>query len=350
MKRRIFSLLMATAMLLALMTGCSRPTTPTPPPDPNSGASAPEFVLRIGTSLQSSSPAAQLYETVFKPYIEETSGGRIEVQTYHDSTMGSDAQLIEAMQLGTIEMGGVPTSVVSNFCPDFMALDMPFLYADRQTVYAALDGAFGDTFFSKLEPINIKGLSWTENGFRNFSANKPIRTLEDMAGLKIRVMEAPVYLETMKAFGANPTPMAFSELYTGLSQGTVVAQDNGIILTYSARLYEVQDYYTIINYIYAPACNLVSKAWWDSLPADLQEIVAEGSQRLADGIRESNQALEEEYLGLMQEAGVEVIYIEDAERDRFREACSGVYDTMRGLVEDPTVIDLALEVNETYGN
>ncbi|PWM76048.1 MAG: hypothetical protein DBX59_00125 [Bacillota bacterium] len=347
--KKAISLTLVSALTFSLLAGCSRPGAAGTGGSNDSGSGSAEYVLRIGHTVQGNSPTGKLYEEIFEPYIEEHSNGRIDVQVYSDSTLGNDASLTEALQLGTIEMASVPTSALANFCADFVALDLPFVFDDKETVYAALDGEFGDYFFKELEDINIKGVSWSENGFRNISSNKAVRTLEDMKGQKIRVMESQVYLSTMKAFGANPTPMAFNELYTGLSQGTVDGQDNGIILTYTAKLYEVQDYYTICNYVYAPACNLASLEWWNSLPEDLQQVVQEGADLLTDAIREKNAEMEEEYLKLIEESGTEVIYLDEAERDRFREACSGVYEEMRSYVNNPEVIDMALSVAEEYG-
>ena len=351
--KKAVALLLTSALGLSLLAGCSRPTTNagTTTPDSGSGgtASGAEYVLRLGHTVQGSSPTGKLYVDVFEKYIEEHSDGRIDVQIYSDSTMGNDTQLTEALQLGTIEMAAIPTSVLANFCPDFVALDLPFVFPDKDTVYAALDGEYGDYFAAELEDIGIKCLSWGENGFRNISSNKAVRTLEDMAGQKIRVMESPVYLATMEAFGANPTPMAFNELYSGLSQGTVDGQDNGIILTYTAKLYEVQDYYTICNYVYAPAINGASMEWWNSLPEDLQQVIQEGCDIIQEEIRTANAEQENDYLELIQESGTEIIYLEDAERDRFREACAGVYDEMKEYVDDPAIIDKTLEVAAQYG-
>lgn len=354
--RKACALLLTSTMALSLLAGCSRPTSNTANTTPSTDGSASgtnssaEYVLRLGHTVQGSSPTGQLYVDVFEKYIEENSNGRIDVQIYSDSTMGNDTQLTEALQLGTIEMAAIPTSVLANFCPDFVALDLPFVFPDKDTVYAALDGEYGDYFFNELEGISIKGLSWGENGFRNISSNKAVRTLEDMAGQKIRVMESPVYLATMEAFGANPTPMAFNELYSGLSQGTVDGQDNGIILTYTAKLYEVQDYYTICNYVYAPAVNAASLEWWNSLPEDLQQVIQEGCDVVTDEIRKANAEQESEYLTLIEESGTEIIYLEDAERERFREACAGVYDEMKEYVDDPAIIDRTLEVAAQYGS
>lgn len=351
--KKILALVLTAATMCSLLTGCGRPSEST---GGTSGAASggavasgtAEYVLRLGHTVQSSSPAGKAYEA-FEQYVEEKSNGRIDVQVYGDSTMGGDVQLTEALQLGTIEMAGIPTSVVSNFCPDFVALDLPFIYPDKETAYAALDGAFGDIFMSELDAVGIYGVSWMENGFRNFSANKPIRTVADMKGLKIRVMEAPAYLETMKALGANPTPMAFNELYTGLSQGTVDGQDNGINLTYTAKLYEVQKYYTLINYVYAPALSAASKTWWDSLPSDLQQIVTEGSNIMRDEVRRVNAETEVQYMEEMKAAGVEFIELTDEDREPFQEACAGVYDTMRQYMDNPEIIDTALAVADTYG-
>ncbi len=181
-----------------------------------------------------------------------------------------------------------------------------------------------------LEAKGIKGLVFIENGLRSFSNNvRPIHTPADMKGLKMRVMEAPVYLKTMTAFGANPTPMAFSELYSALQQGTVDGQDNGIVLTLSAKLHEVQKYYTVSEYCYAPATTAVNLAWWAGLNEPTQKVIMDALVLMRDEMRKLNAQMEEDGLEQMKAAGVEVNVLTPEEKDAFKALVGPVWDEVK---------------------
>ena len=312
-----------------------------------SGGDDTVYTIRIADTVQDDSIYIKAYNEVFLPYIEEHANGRIVMERYGNSQLGSDQQLAESLQLGTIEMAMIPMSCIGGFDADFMAIDLPFLYDDAQTAYNALAGEWGDMFAEKLEAIHIKKLGWEENSFRNFSSNKPIRTLADMKGQKMRVMESTVYVETMKALGAAPTPMAFSELYTALQNGTVDGQDNGPVLTYTSKLFEVQKYYTISNYVYAASMVAASLDWWNTLPADIQDVLVGASLAFQDAERQDLQNETENYIGMLEDEGMEIIRLDADTIQDFREACAPVYDIVRDSV-DGEIVDMALSVNDTY--
>jgi len=307
------------------------------------------IVLKVASTVQDESAQGAALYTHFEAYIEEKSEGRIDVQVYNNSQLGNDRQLVEAAQLGTIQASASPLSVMALFDPKFIAGDLPFLFKDKAAAYAALDGEFGDMMKSGLPDLGLIGGTYGENSFRNISnSKKPIHTPADMAGMKIRVMEAPAYLATMKAFGANPTPMAFSELYTGLSQGTVDGQDNGIILTYTAKLYEVQKYYTISEQQYAAAMILYNKTFFDGLDADLQQILMDGSKNFTEYCRVANAEAETELLEKMKAEGVEVNVLTDDEKQAFMELAKPVYDDLADDIGDQELVDLAKEISWVF--
>ena len=284
---------------------------------------------------------------MFIPYIEEHGKGKIVIERYGNSVLGSDQQLAESLQMGTLECACIPLSCMGNFDPDFMALDLPFLYDNAATAYAALDGEWGQMFNEKMEAVGIKNIGWCENSFRCFSSNTPIRSVADMKGLKMRVMESTIYMESMKALGASPTPMAFSELYTALQNGTVSGQDNGPALTYTAKLFEVQDYYTVSEYCYAASMTAVSLSWWNTLPADVQEVLAGAGKAFGDAERKYIQDQTADYLKKLEDEGMEIIYLDDAQKQEFREATAPVYDIMKQYVSED-IIEKAKTVNDTY--
>jgi tripartite ATP-independent transporter DctP family solute receptor len=308
------------------------------------------IVLKVASTVTDDAPGGALMFSFFKPEIETRSEGRIVVEIYNNSILGGDRQLYEALQLGTLEVSLGPLSTLTNFDPKFGASDLPFLYKDKPTAYAALDGEWGDMLKADLPAAGMRILGYCENAFRNVSNNvKPIKTLEDMKGLKIRVMESPVHISTFKAMGANPTPIAYSELYTALQQGTVDGQDNGIALTYTSKLYEVLKYYTISGQCYAASALVAGEAWWQSLPADLQQIVEDVSLEYCALERTAQSDSEEEYLSFIEESGTEIYTLPPEEKERFREACMAVWGEFEAEY-GPEIMAAAKEINEKYGN
>jgi tripartite ATP-independent transporter DctP family solute receptor len=306
--------------------------------------------MKIGSTVTDDSPGGAVLLNLFEPEIEKRSEGRIDVEVYNNSILGGDRQLYEALQLGTLEASLGPLSTLTNFDAKFGASDLPFLYKDKPTAYAALDGEWGDMLKEDLPNVDMRLLVYCENAFRDLSNNvRPIKTLEDMKGLKIRVMESPMYISTFKALGANPTPIAFSELYTALQQGTVDGQDNGVVLTYTSKLYEVLKYYSVSGQVYAAAGVVVSENWWQSLPPDLQQIVLDVSAECRDKMRADNVDIEAEYLKLIEDSGTEVYVLPPEEKERFREACMAVWDEFKD-VYGPEIMAAAEAINEKYGN
>jgi tripartite ATP-independent transporter DctP family solute receptor len=315
-----------------------------------SGETEEPIVQKVASTGTDDAPGGRLLIDFFKPEIEERSEGRIVVEVYNNSILGGDRQLYEALQLGTLEVSLGPLSTLTNFDSKFGASDLPFLYKDKPTAYAALDGEWGDMLKADLPTVGMRILGYCENAFRNISNNvKPIKTLEDMNGLKIRVMESPVHISTFKALGANPTPIAYSELYTALQQGTVDGQDNGIALTYTSKLYEVLKYYTISGQCYAASALVAGETWWQGLPADLQQIVQDVSLEYCALERTAMGQAEDEYLSLIEESGTEFYTLPPEEKERFREACMAVWDEFEAEY-GPEIMTDAKEINEKYGN
>lgn len=178
----------------------------------------------------------------FKPFVEERSNGQIEVQIFPNAQLGSDRQIVEGVRLGTIEMANCASGTAAVFAPALSIWDLPFIFEDRAEAYKVLDGPFGQKISDSLTRVGLRNLVWLETGFRNITNNvKPITSPKDLNGIKLRTMENPVFIETFRELGANPTPMAFGELYTGLQQGTVDGQENPITHIYMQKFYEVQN-------------------------------------------------------------------------------------------------------------
>lgn len=235
-----------------------------------------EFLIK-GAHVVDESNSLHKGMAKFKEEVEQKSGGRIAVEIYPNGVLGGDTDLVDAVKMGVIQMAGPATTVLVQYVPEFGVLDMPFLFKSPQAGFKALDNELG-AYLDKLllEKMDIHNLGYGYNGSRSISNSKrPITSPADLEGLKIRVMESPIYIDTFTALGANPTPMSFGEVFTALQQGTVDGQDNAATLTVSARFYEVQKFYTDTGHTLSFLPMIINKKFYDSLPADLKQIVDE---------------------------------------------------------------------------
>ncbi len=257
-----------------------------------------QTILKCGTSTQPSHIYNQAV-AYFAKLVAERSKGDIEVQLFPASQLGSERDMVEGLQLGSLEMTLTSTGPLGNFVPQIKLFNLPFLFKDRESCYKVLDGPIGTDIAALFNNVGIRSLGWYENGFRNITNSKrPIEKPEDMNGLKIRVMEDDVFILTMKSLGASPLPMAFGELYTALEQKTVDAQENPLAVIHSSRFFEVQKYLAMTGHFYSPALLLISEIAWQRLTPEQQGILSEAAIKARDYERkismEADQTLEAE--------------------------------------------------------
>jgi tripartite ATP-independent transporter DctP family solute receptor len=214
----------------------------------------------------------------FAEIVEKESNGELVCEIYPNQQMGGDRELIEAVQLGNITISCPSTSPVAGFVKEFYVLDVPFMFSNREEAYAALDGEPGRMLLKTLETVNIKGLTFNENGFRNLTANREVLSPDDLRGVKIRVMENRIHLLTWSTYGANPTPMAFGELFTSLQQRTVDAQENPYELIFTNKFYEVQSNIMETNHIYTPAVLIINLEFFNGLTPGLQNAIMKAAR------------------------------------------------------------------------
>ena len=240
-----------------------------------------------------------------------------------NAALGAERDTVEGLQLGTIEMTIVSTAPLSGYTDSFLALDLPYIFMSNEHARTALDSETGQRMLSELDHAGLVGLVYYENGLRHFTNNDhPIEAPEDLKGMKIRVMENPIMMDTITALGADPTPMAFNELYTALQQGTVDGQENPIAQIYNMRFYETQKYLSLSKHFYAPAPMLVSKAFWETLPAEYQEIIKKAAEESRDFMRAESERQEAGMLEEMVEYGMQVT---EPDLEPFMEAVQPVY-------------------------
>lgn len=216
----------------------------------------------------------------FKKYVEEQSNGKMVVEIYPNGQLGGDRQETEAVALGTLQMTIPATSVLTTYNPKFGILDMPFIFKDVNAAFAALDGEVGKNLDTYLTTVGIKNLGYSYNGARSITTGvRPINEPSDLKGIKMRVMESPVFIDMFKTFGANPTPMSFGEVFTGLQQGTVDGQENSPSLVYTMKFNEVQKYYSLTNHVQGILAILINDKFFNSLPENQQKIVSVGARK-----------------------------------------------------------------------
>lgn len=261
----------------------------------------------------------------FKEQVEAETNGEITVTIYPNAKLGDERNLLESLKMGTVDMGIITGGPVVNFLPAFGVLDLPFLFRDAQHAYAVLDGPIGKGFFEGMEKIGWKGLAYGERGFRNLTNNKKaVAVPEDIGGLKIRVMQNPIYIDAFKALGANAVPMAWVETLTALQQGTIDGQENPLNVIVSYNINEANKFLSMTRHAYSPNVILMSLRTWKKLSADQQKIVERAAQAAAEHNREIDNKMEAQWLQELKDRGMEVV--ETPDLGRFREAVKSVYE------------------------
>jgi len=232
---------------------------------------AAQTALKMNISLAQNSSYGVAIDA-FAREVEQRTQGRYRIQNFYSAALGAERESVEGVQLGTLDLTLTSTGPLPNFVPEVAILDIPFLFRDYAHARAVLDGPIGADLLQKFPPKGMVGLAWAENGFRHMTNSKrPVNTPEDLKGLKMRTMENPIHIQAYRQFGILPTPMAFTEVFTALQQGTVDGQENPLSVITSAKLDQVQKYLTLTGHVYSPAVILMNKARWDALsPADRQ--------------------------------------------------------------------------------
>ena len=293
---------------------------------------AATYKIKIGSVGNDQHPST-LALNEFKKYVEEKSAGQIEVSLHINASLGGDKEMTEAMQLGTLEAAIIGSSILATFSQSFNIFEFPFLFKDDVTAKKLIDGELGEILDKDLQKQDLRIVGWGVNGFRHSTNNRgPIKAPADMKGLKIRTMENPIHIATFKAFGANPTPMNFGELYTALAQKTVDAMECPLNLIYTPKFYEVQKYLSLTGHLYAVAPLTMGEVFFQSLPADLQQIVMEGGKIYAEKQRKGTVDEEAQMLVLLQESGMIANELTPAEQEEFKKLCGPIYQEFEGRV------------------
>ena len=282
-----------------------------------------QTTLKMNISVAQNSHYGVAIDT-FAREVEKRTDGRYKVQNFYSGALGAERESIEALQLGTLDLTMTSTGPVPNFVPDVAILDIPFLFRDYAQARAVLDGPIGQDMLQKFEPKGIHGLAWGENGFRNMTNSKhPVMVPEDLKGLKMRTMENPVHIQAYRAFGIIPTPMAFTEVFTALQQGTVDGQENPLSVITAAKLDQVQKYLTLTGHVYSPAVILMSKAQWDKLSTADKQNFNDAAKEAVKANRARIDDDEKKAVADLRAKGMQVV--ENVDKSKFQAALAPTF-------------------------
>lgn len=283
-------------------------------------------IIRFGYGLSENSNQGRAVK-FFVEEVAKRSGDKLKVKGFADSSLGSDMQMQNTLIGGAQEMMVGSTATLVGVVKDFGVYDLPFLFADEKVADTVLDGPFGQKLMAKLEEKGLVGLVYWENGFRNLTNSKrPITKIEDMSGIKLRVMQNPVYIDMFNRFGANAVPLAFSELFTAMETGTVDGQENPVTTIQSSKFYEVQKYLTLTKHVYSPWIMMASKRWWDGLSATEKKILQEAAVASREFERKDSREASLQSVGYLKEKGMQINALSDSELTRMREMVKPAFD------------------------
>jgi tripartite ATP-independent transporter DctP family solute receptor len=263
----------------------------------------------------------------FAEILQSKTGGKISVRLFPGGQLGGDLQTVSALQGGTLDMTVLNTGVLAGIDKSTAILDFPYLFNTEKEADAVVDGPVGKRLHDKLAAKGLIGLGYFENGFRQLTnSRRPVTKLEDFQGLKLRVLQLPLFIDVFKELGTNPVPLPFPELYTALEQKVVDGQENPPNTIYFGKLHEVQKYVSLTKHVFNPQSVLISKRTWDRLSADEKKLLEEAAKEAAVLQRRLSREQSNKSLELIKAAGVEINEIAPQEIERIRQKIKPVID------------------------
>ena len=301
-------------------------------------------IIRFGYGLAEDSNQGRAVK-FFADDLAKRTGNKLKARGFANASLGSDTQMQNALIGGAQEMMVGSTATLVGIVKDFGVYDLPFLFNNEKEADAVLDGPFGQKLAAKLQEKNLVGLVYWENGFRNLTNTKrPVTKMEDMQGIKLRVMQNPVYIDMFNSFGANAVPLPFSELFTALETKTVDGQENPVNTIQSSKFYEVQKYLSITKHVYSPWIVLASKKWWDGLSADEKKAINEAAVASRDFERKDSREASVKAIDFLKEKGMQVSVVSDAELARMREKAKPAFDKFEAEGGADVIKELQAEI------
>lgn len=305
-----------------------------------------ERTIKAGIGNSESHPQGQGMNK-FKELVEEKSGGKMKVQNFYDASLGDDLNMTKALQAGTQEITNPSTSPLVGMIPEYGILDFPFIFNNEAEADAVLDGPVGQKLMDKLEDHGLVGLAYSENGFRQLTNSKhAVKTADDFKGLKIRTMQNEIHIDAFEKLGANPSPMAFSEVFTALESKTVDGQENPLSTIKSQKYNEVQKHLSLTQHVYTPFIMLVSKKFWDGLSEEEQTILRESAIEAGKYQREVSRKENEQAIKDLEKAGMKINKVSDEEREKMKEMIQPVTDKYAEKIGKELVDEMTAELEK----
>lgn len=330
--KRTFSLVTLILLLFALILLITWPfTAKTPSPEGVQDDPEDSLVLRFGYNIPERS-ALHLAAARFKEEIERKTEGRVQIELYPNQTLGNDHQMLEMARQGELDLLLIPSAKLSAALPEMQYADLPFLLPAKQDMYAMLDGDPGRILLDKMNKINMVGVTFWGNGFKHFTANRPLQTPSDFIGLNIRIMKSRLLRDQFNLMGAEAVPIDFHEIRQALSDGVVDGQENPLVAIHNMGIYEVQTDLTLSGHAYLAYIFTISGKRFNQLPSHLQTLLLETARALTPWQREETERQEAEFLAQIAASGVHIHTLAGAERAQFQQRMQPLADRYESLI------------------
>jgi TRAP-type transport system periplasmic protein len=330
---------MTSRLIFALTTGIAMAALSVP-----ASAQFQERTIRVSNGVYAEHPVSNGV-TKMNACVGEKSGGKMKLQAFWGGSLGGDLQATQSLRTGTLEMVITSTSPLVGILPELGVFDLPFLFNSEAEADAVLDGPFGQYINGKLPAAGVVNLAYWENGFRNLTnSRKPITKMDDLPGVKVRVMQNNIYLDTFKSLGANAVPMAGGEVFTALETKAIDGHENPIVNIETSKMYEVQKYLSMTNHAYTPFLVLYSKQLYDKLSPEEQKALQDCAMVGRDEQRKVSREVTGKSLAKLKQEGMQVNEVAPAELARMREAVKPVYERHAQTIGTETIAKIQEEL------
>ena len=334
MKKRVLAIAMATLMCAGVFAGCSGGSTSSKPSSGSAAASGSaatgstatgdaEYEMIAGTSTPETHPY-NLGMNKIGELVSEKTDGAVKLDVFGNSQLGSERDLLEGLQLGSLQMTCTSTAPLAGFTDSFLVFDLPFIFETTEQARAVLDSEVGQEILHSVDDQGLVGLAWFENGFRNVTNNvRPITVPDDLKGIKIRTMENQMHMAAFQIMGADPTPMAMGDVFTALQQGTIDAEENPVPIVATNKFQEVQKYISMTGHIFSPTPVFIAKVYFAAFPEEFQTAIQEAATEAAPYQREQ---IDEQNVSGLEELTNDGMEANEPDKAPFQEATAPIYD------------------------
>ena len=334
MKKRVLAIAMATLMCAGVFAGCGGGSTSSKQSSGSAAATGStatgstatgdaEYEMIAGTSTPETHPY-NLGMNKIGELVSEKTDGAVKLDVFGNSQLGSERDLLEGLQLGSLQMTCTSTAPLAGFTDSFLVFDLPFIFETTEQARAVLDSEVGQEILHSVDDQGLVGLAWFENGFRNVTNNvRPITVPDDLKGIKIRTMENQMHMAAFQIMGADPTPMAMGDVFTALQQGTIDAEENPVPIVATNKFQEVQKYISMTGHIFSPTPVFIAKDYYEALPEEYQTAIQEAATEAAPYQREQ---IDEQNVSGLEELTNDGMEANEPDKAPFQEATAPIYD------------------------